>query len=57
MADNTHGKDEANLVFWLAIVSPYLLLGIACIDPMQKKKKIVWSRLTKVIIYAQCQEL
>ena len=22
-----------------------------------KKKKIVWSRLTKVIIYAQCQEL
>ena len=37
MADNTHGKDEANLVFWLAIVSPYLLPGIACIDPMQKK--------------------
>ena len=48
MADNTHGKDEANLVFWLAIVSPYLLLGIACIDPMQKKKKLCEAGLQRL---------
>ena len=55
MADNTHGKDEANLVLWLAMWAHICCLGLPALIPC--KKKIVWSRLTKVIIYAQCQEL
>ena len=37
MADNTHGKDEANLVFWLAMWAHICCLGLPALIPCKKK--------------------
>ena len=52
-----HGKYEVNAVFWLVgKMGPSSPLGIACSDPLQKKKKKGMEGTWKFITVRLCQQ-